>query len=219
MKYYQLVTSTLDHGRKNLIGLVVFSVALTLTVVPLVITLLVGGSLAVLGGLWATCLLFGFAVVATFHFTVAAAKRGVSIKVWPCFRMAAKRSRVGFELGVVTFVVVVGVMALVTFTPTAYRSFAVGSASFLLVSWYTLVCFAAVELGNGKRLLAALRSSSVRILQSPLATAWFVLLSFACMLIAGITVITMVVLLPGVLGLLAANIVAAVDSTRNISQK
>lgn len=204
MNYGQFTVTTARHGYRNLVGLVVISLLAGLAFAPLVAMAFVGTSLALLGGLWTTCLLLGIVVVAAFRFSTTVARRGVPMAILPSVASALRSPTTGLAVGTVTFGIVVVAVAVVGIMPEAYRPMAVGFAGFLLVAWFLITAFAAPELGDGRRLSPALRKSGIRIGRSPDHIMLFLILSFACTLVAGVTVVTLLLFLPGVLALLAA---------------
>lgn len=209
-----VIEATARHGYRNLVGTLTVSLLVSAAVVPLLAMATVGTPLAVLAGLWATCLLVGVVLVGAFRFATAVARRGVPIAVVPELRAALAAPRTGIALGVSTFAVLAACLALAGLTPTGLQSIAVGVAAFLLVDWYLVVGFAAPEIGNGEPLPAALRTGVDRLLGAPSAVAVFLVVSFACALLAGVTVVTVGLFLPGVLCLLAAHVTDAVDADR-----
>ena len=78
MNARQLVTDTVRHGYRNLVGTIVVSVLVSLSVVPLAAMATVGTPSAVLAGLWATCLLLGIVLVGGFRFATTVAAVGAS---------------------------------------------------------------------------------------------------------------------------------------------
>lgn len=208
------VEATVRHGYRNLVGTLTVSLLVSLTVVPLLAMATVGTPLAVLAGLWATCLALGVVLIGAFRFATTVARRGVPIAVVPELRAGLTAPRTGLALGASTFVVLAVGVALVGLTPTSFQSIAVGVAAFLLADWYLVVGFAAPEIGNGEPLRRALRAGVDRLLSAPNAFAVFLTLSFACALFAGVTVVTVGLFLPGTLCLLAAHVTDAVDAER-----
>ncbi|MFB6074779.1 MAG: hypothetical protein ABEJ89_07185, partial [Haloarculaceae archaeon] len=149
-----------------------------------------------------------------FGFTSRAVDRGVGVTVWPSFRAVWRRTRVGMTLGGATFGVVVASLAVIGVSPVPYRAIAVGVAGFLLVFWYVLIGLASPELGAGSALRPAVRAAAVRFARSPTTTGWFLGLSLVASVVAGVTLVTVFLFLPGVLGLIAmgtATRVATVD--------
>lgn len=211
MKYWQFTVTTFRHGYRNIVGLVLISLLTSLALVPLVATTVVGTFLAVLGGLWTTCLLLGVVAVAAFRFTSVVSERGVSIAVLPHVAAGVRNPVPGLKIGAVTFVVVLAALVLVGASPETYRPIASGFAGFLLVAWYLLTAFAAPELSDGQGFVLAIRASAHRVGRAPDRVVWFLLISFACALVAGVTVATLVLFLPGVLALLAAR--ASIDAS------
>ena len=210
MEYKRPIKATLSGGYENLAGLIVLSLGITLALVPLAVAGVIGTPLAVLGGLWTTCLLLGIGVVAACRFTTAVTARGVSIDLWPSVAPAIKNPTLGLKVGVVTFGVLFAAVLVLRLAPEAYRSIAVGVAAFLLVLWYLLVAFATPELGTSQRLVSALQASGVRLVASPESVLAFLVLTLVCAFVTGITVITMGLFLPGLLALLAAQMASAV---------
>lgn len=207
--------STARNGYRNLVGTIVVSLLVSLSLAPLVGTVLVGTSLAVLGGLWATCLVLGVLLVGAFRFATTVAERGVPIAVLPDLRAAIAAPGTGLGLGILTFLVTVGALAVALLTPAAFRDIAVGVAAFLVVDWYLIVSFSAPELGSDGPLRPALRAGIDRLVGAPGAVALFLAVSLLCALLAGVTVVTIGLFLPGALCLLAAHVTAAVDTDRD----
>ena len=202
--------SSVRSASQNLIGIAVVSVLLCLTFVPIALTLPFG-TLAVVGGLWATCLLNGLVLVATFRYTSTLASRQVFVRTRRHVRFS-ETYRTGLSLGVVTFAVaLVGVVVL--FAPTAgvFRWTSVGIALSLLVLWYALTALSSPELGRGDPLHHALRMGLSRFSIAPVASIWFLVASFVLFVLTGITVVTVVVILPGSLALLASSITHTID--------
>lgn len=213
MNYRESLVTLARQGYRNLVGLITISVATSFAFVPIGASVLVGTSLAVLAGLWATCLLLGVVVVAAFDFTTTVADRGVPVPVLPSFAMAVRSPQTGLKLGALAFVITVVAVGLSGVAPAAYRPFAIGISWFLVVTWFLITAFAAPELGSRQPLSTALRASADRLGRSPGRALWFVALTLVSMLIAGITVITLVLFFPGVLALLAAGITAEIDAS------
>jgi len=214
MNARQLVTDTVRHGYRNLVGTIVVSVLVSLSVVPLAAMATVGTPSAVLAGLWATCLLLGIVLVGGFRFATTVADRGVPVPVLSDLRASIATPRTGLALGALTFLVVVAAAGLVTLAPPRFAPYALGVAAFLLVDWFLVVSFAAPEFSKTLPLRSALRASVGRLLVAPSAVALYLLLSVTCFLIAGVTVITVGVFLPGALCLLAAHTTTTVDAER-----
>ena len=211
MDYKRAIKATANGGYENLAGLIVLSLGVTLTLVPLAAAGAVGTPLAVLSGLWATCLLLGVSVVAAARYTTAVAVRGVGVDLWPSIVPTLKDPILGLKVGTVTFGVSIAAVSTPLLAPDAYRSVAIGVAAFLLVLWYLLVAFATPELGAGRGLRTALRAGGIRLIESPGSAVVFLVLTVVCVLVTGITVITMGLLLPGILSLLAVQLATAVN--------
>lgn len=211
MSYRQTAAATARTGARNVVGVAAASLLLSLTVLPLVVAVPFG-TVAVVGGLWATCLLFGAALVGTFRFTVEAADRGVSVSFRPHFVAAVVEPTLGLKLGASTFAVLVCAAAGVGLAPATYRGIVGGVAAFTLVCWYVVVAFASPELAAGTSLRSALGTGATRAAATPIAAVLFVLLSAACAALAGVTVITVFLLLPGALALLGSAAALAVGA-------
>jgi hypothetical protein len=217
MTIREVIGTVVRTGIPNLVGLAGASILASLTFLPLLVSMSFGTVPAVVGGMWTTCLLLGVALVGLFRFATTVADRGVAVSVVPALVAAAKRPRVGFELGAVTFFVILGAL-LAGLVPGMLRAVTVGVGIFLVLIWYLVVALAAPELGAGFSLFPALGAGAARFARSPLAAASFLLLSTGCAIIAGVTVVTVVFFLPGVLGLLAVHVavtIAAPAERRN----
>ena len=215
MAYKQSIKAALTGGYRNLAGLIVLSLGITLAFVPLAAAGVIGTPLAVLGGLWTTCLLLGIGVVAACRYTTIVAARGVSIDLWPSIVPALKDPTLGLKVGAATFCVLLLAVLVPLLAPGPYRSIGIGVAAFLLVLWYLLVAFATPELGTSRRLGSALRASGVRLVESPGSAVAFLVLTLACTILTGITVVTMGLFLPGILSLLAAQLATAANGDTN----
>ncbi len=191
---------------RNFVGIVMFSLIVWFTVIPLVVSLAVGSVSGILGGLWATCLLVGIALVGLFRYSTTVIDRGTQIEVRPSLEAAIRSPRVGMGLGVVTFGAIVAAVVLPNLAPSTYRPFVAGFARFPLVLWYLVVGLASPELGNGSALRPALRAGFLRFVTAPLRGTAFALVSLLVALATGLTVVTVFVFLPGALGLIAARI-------------
>jgi hypothetical protein len=211
MDHKRRIKATLSDGYANFAGLIVLSLGLTLALIPLAIAGVLGTPLVVFAGLWTSCLLLGISIVVTFRFTVTVAARGVSVDLWSTTVPALRNPIPGLTLGVATFGVFLTTGIVFLFTPATYRPFAVGVAAFLLVLWYLLTAFATPELGTGQGVAPAVRASGVRLVESPELAIVFLVLTVVCTLVAGMTVVTMGLLLPGVLALLAAELVTSAN--------
>lgn len=203
MSYRATVTSAARTAVRNAVGLASASVLLSLTGVP-VLAAAPFGPLAVLGGLWATCLLSGVALVAVFDFAVEAADRGVGIDFLPHLSAATNRAVFGLKLGALTFAVVAVPLVAVGVAPGPIRPLVAGLGGFVLLCWYVVVSFASLDISGGEPLGSALRAGATRAVSAPAAVIVFVLLSGVCAALAGVTVITLFLFLPGVLALLAS---------------
>lgn len=206
VSYLKLLRATIGHGSHNLLGLGITSILVSLSFVPLILSLFVGTDLVIFGGLWATCLLLGICLVATFRFTKKVTDRGVPVKVLPSLTVTASQPGTGLAVGTATFAVFVISILFVTYVANWLQAIGVGSALFVLILWYVLLALSSPELGDGQRLRPALTAGVRRFYRSPGRGIWFVVLSCLFALIAGLTVITVVVFLPGVLVLLATHV-------------
>jgi hypothetical protein len=215
MNYRSVIEATARNGYRNLVGTLVVSVLLSLAVLPLGLATVVQTPLAVLAGLWASCLFVGLLLVGAFSFTITVAERGVPIAVLPELRSALNAPKLGLTVGGATFVVILTSIAAVVLTPPVFRDVGVGVAGFLLVDWYLLVGFASPEIAGSESLRSALAASVERALQAPAAAAFFILLSFVCVLVAGATLVTIVFILPSGLCLMAAHVTIEIDADRS----
>lgn len=193
---------TIHTAKSNFGGVVMTSLVVAVTALPFLGSTFLGAVPAALGGLWTSCLLFGVALVGLFRFAAAAADGGVGTAPLPQLAAAVKRPRVGFELGAITFVLLVVMLATVV-TPDGIRTTVVGIVMFVLTCWYLVVALAAPELASGASTTSALRTGASRFGRSPVTAGWFLGLSVISAVLTGVTVVTVVVLLPGVLGILA----------------
>ncbi|WP_336339453.1 hypothetical protein [Haloarcula brevis] len=212
MTVVESLRSTLRNGYRNLVGTVVVSLLVSLSMLPLAATTTVGTVPAVLGGLWTSCLLLGITLIAGFRFATTVAERGVPIAVLPPIRATLGTPMTGLALGGLTFLITTGSLVLVSVIPPAYGAFAVGIAVTFPIEWYLLVAFSVPELGAGQPLSASLRTGLARLLDAPRAAAVFLTASFLFVLLAGVTVITIGLFLPGTLCLLAAHVTLGVDA-------
>ncbi|WP_148414186.1 hypothetical protein [Haloferax sp. KTX1] len=215
MNAQRIVADTVRNGYRNLVGTVVVSVLVSLSVLPLVAMLFVGSPLAVLTGLWATTLLSGVGLVVGFRFASTVAERGVSVPIWSEVRAGVEAPRTGLLLGGLTFLVVLVSIGLMTIVPAGLAPYATGVAASALACWYLVVGFASPELAALAPLRTALRASLARLLSAPSAVVLFTIVSLACTLVAGVTVVTVGFFLPGILCLLAAHVTVAVDEDRD----
>lgn len=119
-------------------------------------------------------------------------------------------------LDAVTFATVVLAAVLVGVTPGTYRPIPSGFSAFILVTWLLLTAFAAPELGSGLGLGPAIRTSTDRLGRFPQRVAWLLVVSFACTLVVGVTVVIFVLFLPGVLALLAARAATGAETSTSI---
>ncbi|RJT07891.1 hypothetical protein [Halococcus sp. IIIV-5B] len=212
MNARQVTVDTARNSYRNLVGTIVVSLLVSLSVLPLATMLFIGAPLAILAGLWATSLLLGVVLVGAFRFATTVAERGVPVSVWSDVRAGIAGPRTGFTLGAVTFLVTLVSVTIVSVVPSALAPFATGVAAFLIVDWYLVVGFASPEIAEGVPLRTAIHASFTRLLDAPSAVALFLFLSFACALVAGVTVVTIGLFLPGILCLLSTHITAAIDA-------
>lgn len=201
----------------NLTGVVIVTLAVWVTLVPLLATVAIGRPFAVLGGLWATCIALGVALVALFRYATTVVDREARVEVGASVRAAVEHPRVGMVLGASTFGVVVAGLGVVGLAPDGVRGTAAGLAGFLLVFWYLLVGFGSPELGAGESLRTALRAGGLRIGRSAVGTVGFLGLSALVSLAAGVTVVTLVLFLPGLLGLLAVAVATNIATVEDLS--
>lgn len=209
------IMSAARNGYRNLVGTILVSLLVSLALAPLVGMALMGNSLAVLAGLWGSCLLLGIVLVGAFDFATTVAERGVPIAVIPDVRASFTAPKTGLALGGLTFAVALASLAIALLAPAAFRSVAAGVAVFVLVDWYLVVAFSAPELGAGEPIGPALRAGVVRLLEAPGAVGLFLVVSALCAVVAGVTVVTIGFFLPGALCLLAAHVTASVDADRS----
>jgi hypothetical protein len=214
MNYRQTVRETVTTGASNLVGVTLTSALISLTTLPIVIAIPFGPA-AVVGGLWTSCLLFGVTLLGLLRFAYTAADRGVGISAVPHLIAAARHPRAGLGLGVITFVVVLASL-MAGLAPDGVRAIAVGAGLFVLMCWYLLVALAVPELATGGQLRPALRAGAVRFTRSPVTAVWFLLVSGVCAAVAGATVVTLLLFLPGALGLLSAHVAVDVASSDDV---
>lgn len=212
MNYGRLTAETARYAYQNLVGLFTISVFAVVTLLPLGATIAVGTPLALLGGLWTTSLFGGVVAIGAMHFSTVVVERGVSVPVRPSLAAAVRSPRPGLLVGVITFAVAVAALSAVTTAPASLRTVVAGVVGFLVSAWFLLVAFGSPELGGGRSLSNALAASASRIGRGPGAVAWFLVLSFACTMLAGVTVVTLLLFLPGVLALLAARAASMAES-------
>jgi hypothetical protein len=217
VSYREILDEVVRTGVPNLVGLSGASIVVSLTLLPVLASVTLETVPAVLGGLWTTCLLFGVALVGLFRYAGTVADRGVAVSVVPHLVAAAKSPRVGMELGTTTFAVVLGVL-LTGLAPDRFRATAIGIGAFVALYWYLVVALAAPELGAGAPLYPALRAGAVRFARSPVLAALFLGSSVVCGAIAGVTVVTLVFFLPGILGLLATHVAVTIADVGDLNE-
>lgn len=205
MNYRETVHEAVQTGALNLVGIAIMSIAVNLTLLPFVAAASFGALPAVVGGLWTTCLSLGVVLVGLSRFATEVAERSVTVSALPHIVAAVKQPAVGLKLGAVTFVVVLAALSS-GLASDSVRSVAVGAAAFLILCWYLLVALAVPDLGAGASLGHALRASAARFARSPLAACLLLLLSLGGTTLAGVTVVTLLLFLPGTLGLFAAHV-------------
>lgn len=211
MSYRNTAATAARTAVRNAVGIASASVLVSLTGLPL-FAAVPFGPVAVVGGLWATCLLFGVALVAVFGFAVEATDRGVGVEFKPHLEATIRRPVLGLKLGALTFAVVLGPVAVIGVAPESFRPTVAGIGGFVLLCWYAVVSFASLDIVDGGRLGSALRSGATRAASAPVTVIVFVLLSGLCAALAGATVITLFLFLPGVLALLASQFSTLAES-------
>ena len=211
MNHTRLLINTARVGYDNVVGLAIMSVIVSLTIAPLGLALSFQRPLVIVSGLWAACLLWGIALLATFRFTGSVVERGVRVSVCSNLKTTLEKPETGLKLGVVTFGILVGALIGTAQAPSGLRSIVLGVVLFALISWYVIVGFAAPELGDGAPLVTALRAGMFRFASSPLSVAVFLVVSVLITVVTGMTLILVVFLLPGTLALWAVSVARYVE--------
>lgn len=210
MEYRRPVELTFRNTARNPVGLVVVSVLVTATWLPLLTAaLLPVGSLWV-GGLWTSCLLFGIVVVGAFRLTDVIAERGISLGTEYLWEGMCQQWRAGLIVGFGTFLAaIVGVGLFANpFRGLLGRSVQVFGV-YVIVGWWAWAAFSLPGL-SGQRLRSreAFAGGGVMLLARPGAALWLLVQTAGLTVVALATVVTPVLLLPGVTTLLVTHVVA-----------
>lgn len=217
MVYRESVELTVRDTVRNSVGVLFVSLLFSAALLPFASTALVSGRFAGVVGLWTSCLLCGVVVVSGFRLMTEVAARHESIPTTPLWRGLKSEWFAGVAVGTVTFALVVGVAVLTSLPLSGLAGQTVGVAGvYLLVGWGLLLGFAlpvyarttdgdvgAFPFRTGRFALSAAVETVVR---EPLATLWLLVQAAGWTFIAVVTVVTPILLLPGFLILLAAEV-------------
>lgn len=223
MEYRRNVELTVRDAVRNSIGLLAVSLVFSAAFVPFASSILLSNPLAWLAGFWTSCLLAGVVGVASFRLTTEIAARHESIPTTPFWRGLREDWPAGLAVGAVSFCLVAlsAVLANLSLAGLAGHITVVIGA-YAIIGWGLLLSFAlpiyartgdALPDGDGqgspfpiRRGRFALRAGLEVLVTDPVATLWLLVQAAGWSFIAVVTLITPVLLLPGFLSLLAAEI-------------
>ena len=215
MVYRESVELTVRDTVRNSVGVLFVSLLFSAALVPFATTVLVSGRFAWLFGLWTSCLLCGVVVVAGFRMMTEVAARHESIPTAPFWRGLRTEWPAGVAVGAVTFALLVAAAVLTNLPLSGLAGQTVGVAGvYLLLGWGLLLGFAlpvyarTTDGGSGSFPFRtgrfALAAGVETVVREPLATLWLLVQTAGWTFIAVVTVVTPILLLPGFLVLLAA---------------
>lgn len=223
MEYRRSVELTVRDTVRNSLGVLAVSLLFSTTFLPFATTVVLLNPLAWLAGLWTSCLLAGVVAVASFRLTTEIAARHESIPTTPFWRSLRKDWPAGLAVGAASF----GVLVLAAMLANLSLSGLAGQVAtvagvYAAIGWGLLLAFAlpiyartedvVAEGDDGtpafpvERVRFALASGLEVLVREPRATIWLLVQAVGWSFIALVTLITPVLLLPGFLSLLAAEI-------------
>lgn len=213
MAYGTPIVRSLKAARRNVIGIVAVSVALSTAWFPFVSSIVLGGA-GWIAGLWTSSLLVGVSLFGAMAYVAEIATRDARVPVSIFVDGVTANWKRGLGVGVVTFaVVVVGSFLLQlpadTLPETAVRIF----GAYLLVQYYVLAGFALSAYALDERSLREAVSEAVRlVVLRPDYAVWYVLQVAGWTFLASLTLVSIAILLPGYLALLSTAFVVHLRS-------
>jgi len=221
MVYRESVELTVRDTVRNSVGVLAVSLLFSAALVPFTSTILISGPLAWLIGLWTSCLLCGVIVVAGFRLMTEVAARHESIPTTALWRGLREEWPAGVAVGGVTFGLIVLAGLLLTLSIPGLGGQVLGlTGVYLVVGWGLLMAFALPVYARTERTTDlpvtegrfALVAGVEMLLREPLPTVWLLVQTVGWTFIAVVTIVTPVLLLPGFLVLLAAEVAELVVS-------
>ena len=215
MKYAGVVARTVRLTVRNPFAVVLVSVAATLSTVPFVTGLIVGGPVGGLVGLWTSSILLGLVCVGGARSAVVLHEREVSLGT-DYFREGLRRGPVlGFAVGVGTFCVILLLVLLWSVRADTLLDLALVMVGlYVFVAWVVLVVFSTSLWAGGEfpGVRTSFRAGAVSILENPVAAAWVVVQAVGWTLLAIPLVVAPALLLPGFVQLLGTGFVLEATS-------
>lgn len=193
----------------NIVTVVVSSLLVSASLFPFLSMVVLGDPLAIVVGLWTTCLVSHVVLVVVFQEAAAIADHELPAGPSELPAVLRREWKVGAGYGLVSFVVILVAVALATnpFDGLLGRSIAVSSV-YMGVIWGTLLTvtfvFHAMERAP---IRSSLKRGGLWILSHPPVTIWILVQTAGWTLVALVTIITPFVLLPGFLAVLITHIV------------
>lgn len=215
--YRKSVELTVRDTVRNSPGVLCISLLFSAALVPFATTVFLSRGLAWLAGLWTSSLLCGVIVVSGFRLTTEIAARHESIPTTPLWRGIREEWSIGVSVGAITFIVLVLLLVLINVPLSGLLGQMVGvMGAYLILGWslllgFALPVYARVERSNDGpfpvgEFRFALATGVGTVVQNPLAMLWLLVQTTGWTFIAVVTLVTPVLLLPGFLILLAAEI-------------
>lgn len=212
MAYGTPIVRSLKAGRRNVIGIVAVSAALSAAWFPFVSSIALGGG-GWIAGLWTSSLLVGIVLFGAMAYAAEVATRDARIPVAAFVDGIVANWKRGLGVGVVTFAVaLVGSFLLQlpadTLPETAVRVF----GAYLLVQYYVLAGFALSAYALGGSLQEAISEAVRLVVVRPDYAAWYVLQVAGWTFLAALTLVSVTILLPGYLAVLSTAFVVHLRS-------
>lgn len=212
MQYRRPVQRAFRNALKNTIGLVIASVATSASLLPFITSVFLPVPFGWVVGLWTSSLLLGVVLVGSFSLMDAIANRGVSLGTYYFWAGIESDWKGGLVIGVCTFFVTL-VTAVLVDNPLAgvMRVSLTLFGTYLFCGWWVWVSFSLPMLARVDTLQAAFVRGGELLLSKPVAGLWLLVQALGLTLLSIPTIITPVILLPGMLMLLATQITKSLE--------
>lgn len=220
MKYADAVVRAVRLTVRNPFAVLLVSVGVSVSLLPLLTGVVVGGAVGGIVGLWTTSLLLGFVGVGGARISVVVVEREVSLGTryfWDGIRSGKK---MGPAVGLGTFVF--GLIALVLASNPLDGVVGLSIALvgvYLLIAWFVLAMFAltlwaSFECERGVK--ASFTDGGRLILSRPVSAVWLVVQAIGWSLLSLLLIIAPVFVLPGFVQLIGTALVSQAANEESV---
>ncbi|MFC7130730.1 hypothetical protein [Haloferax chudinovii] len=211
MKYADTVVRAARLLVRNPFAVLLVSVATTLSLVPLVSGVALGGVVGGLVGLWTSTMLLGFVAVGGSRLFVIVVEREVSLGTGYFWKGIRAGKTVAPVVGFGTFVVAFGVLLLASNPLDGIAGMSVAMLGvYLLLTWYVLVMYSLTLWASSDQPVEvrdAFVGGGRLILERPVSAGWLLVQTIGWTLLSIPLFIAPVLLLPGFVQLVGTAII------------